>query len=271
MRAYLDALTNWYVRRSRDRFWAGDRTPSTRCTRCWRRRPGGRAAAAADRRGDLARPDRRAVGAPDRLAGGRRLPRGRRPGRRDGRVRDVCSAACLRKAQRLCGSGCRSATSPSPPPTPRPWSPSARSWPTRSTSRRWFGPRRGRAVRLRVMQVLTVNARAAGPRLGGPARHQGEQERRLVGVRGRPVTAGGLALSEGEYSLETVVAEDSSGAAGMSEGPSRATGCAAPRVGRSRHHGDPGAGRRGAGPGRHPRRAAGASGGRIWTSVTGSA
>ena len=24
VRAYLDALTNWYVRRSRDRFWAGD-------------------------------------------------------------------------------------------------------------------------------------------------------------------------------------------------------------------------------------------------------
>src|SRR5690606_33927510 len=25
VRSYLDALTNWYVRRSRDRFWAGDR------------------------------------------------------------------------------------------------------------------------------------------------------------------------------------------------------------------------------------------------------
>ena len=25
VRAYLDALTNWYVRRSRDRFWTGDR------------------------------------------------------------------------------------------------------------------------------------------------------------------------------------------------------------------------------------------------------
>ena len=24
VRSYLDALTNWYVRRSRDRFWAGD-------------------------------------------------------------------------------------------------------------------------------------------------------------------------------------------------------------------------------------------------------
>ena len=25
MREYLEALTNWYVRRSRDRFWAGDK------------------------------------------------------------------------------------------------------------------------------------------------------------------------------------------------------------------------------------------------------
>ena len=24
VRAFLDALTNWYIRRSRDRFWAGD-------------------------------------------------------------------------------------------------------------------------------------------------------------------------------------------------------------------------------------------------------
>ena len=31
VRSYLDALTNWYVRRSRDRFWAGDATRSTRC------------------------------------------------------------------------------------------------------------------------------------------------------------------------------------------------------------------------------------------------
>ena len=38
VRAFLDALTNWYVRRSRDRFWAGDAgRRSTRSTPCWRR------------------------------------------------------------------------------------------------------------------------------------------------------------------------------------------------------------------------------------------
>ena len=36
-RTYLDALTNWYVRRSRDRFWAGDAGRLRHaCTRCWR-------------------------------------------------------------------------------------------------------------------------------------------------------------------------------------------------------------------------------------------
>ena len=72
VRSYLDALTNWYVRRSRDRFWAGDRGRVRHALHgAGDAVPGGGAARAADRRGDLARPDRRAVGAPDRLAGGR--------------------------------------------------------------------------------------------------------------------------------------------------------------------------------------------------------
>ena len=40
-RTFLDVLTNWYIRRSRERFWAADGTstprPSTRSTRCSRR------------------------------------------------------------------------------------------------------------------------------------------------------------------------------------------------------------------------------------------
>ena len=39
-RAFLDVLSNWYIRRSRERFWAADgnvdaaaSTPSTRCSR----------------------------------------------------------------------------------------------------------------------------------------------------------------------------------------------------------------------------------------------
>ena len=69
MRGFIDVLTNWYIRRSRERFWAADAGRGVR-----RRRataafdtlytvletvlPGGRAAAAADHRGGLARPDR---------------------------------------------------------------------------------------------------------------------------------------------------------------------------------------------------------------------
>jgi isoleucyl-tRNA synthetase len=67
LREYVEVLTNWYIRRSRDRFWAGDR-----------------GAAAADHRGDLARPDRRGERAPGRLATGHRLARRCRAGERHG-------------------------------------------------------------------------------------------------------------------------------------------------------------------------------------------
>ena len=65
--------------------------------------PGHRAAAAADHRGDLARPDRRALGAPHRLAVGRRPARRRRRWSTSmDAVRDVCSAgSALRKAASL--------------------------------------------------------------------------------------------------------------------------------------------------------------------------
>ena len=44
-RAFLDVLSNWYIRRSRERFWAAERRRSTqrrstRSTRCWRRSAG---------------------------------------------------------------------------------------------------------------------------------------------------------------------------------------------------------------------------------------
>ena len=40
-RDFLDVLSNWYIRRSRDRFWEGDQqAPSTRSTRCSRRSAG---------------------------------------------------------------------------------------------------------------------------------------------------------------------------------------------------------------------------------------
>ena len=33
--AFVDELSNWYVRRSRARFWDGDPPPSARCTPAW--------------------------------------------------------------------------------------------------------------------------------------------------------------------------------------------------------------------------------------------
>src|SRR5450631_4685493 len=81
-----------------------------------------------------------------------------------------------------------------------------------------------------ISTKLTVNARAAGPRLGKDVQ---------IAIRGSKsgdwsvsdegtVTAGGLALVEGEYSLETVVADapDGDGDVGgeTSPGSTRATG-----------------------------------------------
>ncbi len=80
---FLDALTNWYIRRSRDRFWkpVGD-DPETDgdkrdCLRHAGHRapgavPGGRAAAPTGHRGCVPRPHGRAQRPSDRLAGARR-------------------------------------------------------------------------------------------------------------------------------------------------------------------------------------------------------
>ena len=88
-RSFLDVLSNWYIRRSRERFWAADGNVRRGGVRHALHRPrDGRAvrgaAAAADHRGDLARADRRAVGAPDRLPVRRRAAGRRRAGHRDG-------------------------------------------------------------------------------------------------------------------------------------------------------------------------------------------
>ena len=85
VRSFLDALTNWYVRRSRDRFWAGDPDAFDTLytvleTVCRVVAPLAPMVAEEIWRG----PDRRALGAPDRLAGRRRVPGRPRPGRVDG-------------------------------------------------------------------------------------------------------------------------------------------------------------------------------------------
>ena len=73
------------------------------------------------------------------------------------------------------------------------------------------------AQRFGVSQKLTVNARAAGPRLGKDVQGaiKGSKSGDWSVAEDGSVTSGGIALLEGEYTLETVAADD--------EGSSRAT------------------------------------------------
>ena len=142
VRSYLDALTNWYVRRSRDRFWAGDRdafdtlytvletlarvvaplAPLT-AEEIWRGLTGERSVHLTD--WPAAEPSSRSTTScrpPWTLSATSARPRCR----------------CARP--RDCGSGCRCARSPWPrrrPPRSRRW---PTWWPTRSTSRRSSSP-----------------------------------------------------------------------------------------------------------------------------------
>jgi isoleucyl-tRNA synthetase len=79
-----------------------------------------------------------------------------------------------------------------------------------------------------ISQKLTVNARAAGPRLGKDVQRaiRGSKTGDWSMSEDGAVTAGGLTLVEGEYSLETVVAASpvADDEAGSSAGSSRVTG-----------------------------------------------
>jgi isoleucyl-tRNA synthetase len=79
-----------------------------------------------------------------------------------------------------------------------------------------------------ISKKLTVNARAAGPRLGKDVQVaiRGAKKGDWSVAEDGTVIAGGLALAEGEYSLETVVADGAGtdGAEGSSVGSSRVTG-----------------------------------------------
>ena len=218
-RSFLDVLTNWYIRRSRDRFWDGRRRRLRHALHGARGGlPRDRAAAAADDRGGLAGPDRRPLGAPDRLAAGRRAARRRRPGRGDGRgarglLGDVRAAQGRQPAQPAAAVDADRRG--------------------RRTRPRWRGFEaivrdevNVKAVRLvpldsdeaasyGVEQRLTVNARAAGPRLGRDVQLaiKGSKSGDWSVAEDGTVTAGGLALVEGEYTLETVAGSADGGTA----------------------------------------------------------
>ena len=227
VRGFLDVLTNWYIRRSRDRFWGGedadaeaafDTLYTTLETVCrvvapllpltteeiWRGLTGGRSVHLTDwpEADDLPQ-DATLVSAMDR-------------------ARDICSvASSLRKAERL-----RSRL-PLAELTVVTADPAALTAFTgvvgdevnvrtvtlvdlEAAGERDFG----------VTQRLTVNARAAGPRLGKDVQVaiKGSKSGDWSVAADGTVTSGGLDLVEGEFTLETVV-----GDAGAAEGgPARA-------------------------------------------------
>ncbi len=206
VRAFLDALTNWYVRRSRDRFWSGDRAAfdtlagvlETVCRlvaplapmvaeEVWRGLTGERSVHLTDW------PSAADLPADDALVADMDA------------VRDVCSAALsLRKAKGLrVRLPLASLTVASP----------------RAAALRPFAALVADEVNVKAVefvddlagwceQVLTVVPRALGPRLGGAV--QGVIKAVKAGdwslVDGAPV-AGGVALLDGEYELKLVAAD----------------------------------------------------------------
>ena len=218
---FIGVLTNWYIRRSRDRFWAEDAAAfDTLYTvleatmravapllplvteEIWRGLTGGRSVHLADYpREDELPLDHALVGRMDK-------------------VREVCSAtSALRKARQLRNrlplatltvvgadlSGFEDLVADE----------------VNVKEVRLLDADAPEAEAYGVSQRLSVNARAAGPRLGKDVQtaikgsKSGDWEVRPDGT----VVAGGLELQDGEYTLETVAgAADDSTAVGMLRG-----------------------------------------------------
>ncbi len=206
VRTYLDALTNWYVRRSRDRFWAGDAeafdtlytvletlarvvaplAPLT-AEEIWRGLTGERSVHLADWPGAEALPaDHDLVATMDR-------------------VREVCSAALsLRKAKGLrVRLPLRTLTVATPD----------------ASALRGFAELIADEVNVKSVelsddrtghceQVLTVVPRVLGPRVGGSVQQviKAVKAGEWSLVEGAPVAAG-VTLQEGEYELKLVAAD----------------------------------------------------------------
>jgi isoleucyl-tRNA synthetase len=217
MRAFLDVLTNWYIRRSRDRFWGGESQESrdafdtlwtaletvTRAIapllplvteEIWRGLTGGRS-----------------VHLTDYPEAGQ-LPEDTLLVRGMDRAREICSAgSSLRKANRL------RARLPLATLTVVVGDPEELA-PFEAIIRDELNVKQVRLVDVEsaagsdfgVTQRLTVNARAAGPRLGRDVQTaiRGSKSGDWAVSQEGVVSAGGLELVEGEYTLETVVSLD---------------------------------------------------------------
>ncbi|HET8561523.1 MAG TPA: isoleucine--tRNA ligase [Marmoricola sp.] len=222
-RGFLDVLTNWYVRRSRERFWATEGTDPVvardafdtlatvlevlcRATapllpltteEIWRGLTGGRSVHLTDW------PDATALPEDDDLVVAMDL------------VRDVCSAAsALRKAGQL---RTRLPLSELTVVVPA----AARLEPLAGVIASEVNVRQvtlidvdsPEAARFGVRQRLTVNARAAGPRLGKDvqAAIRGAKSGDWSVADDGSVVAGGHPLLDGEYTLESVAGDQGGG------------------------------------------------------------
>jgi isoleucyl-tRNA synthetase len=220
-RSFLDVLTNWYIRRSRDRFW-GDAPEAfdtlytvlevvCRVTapllpltteEVWRGLTGGRSVHLADW------PDAEALPADADLVSAMDV------------VRDVCSAgSALRKAaglrNRLPLSGL---TIVVPDAAALAGFESIVADELNLKQVRLLDAGAPEAASYGVTQKLSVNARAAGPRLGRDVQTaiKGSKSGDWSVAEDGTVTAGGLVLAEGEFILETVAdSGDGATATGM--------------------------------------------------------
>ncbi len=208
-RNFVDVLTNWYIRRSRDRFWAGNQQAvdtlhtvlETFCRvtspllpltteEIWRGLTGGRSVHLTDW------PAADDLPADDALVAAMDV------------VRDACSAgSALRKAASLRNrlplseltvvvadaaslAGFESIIAEE----------------LNLKAVRLLDSAEPQAASYGISQKLTVNARAAGPRLGKEVQSaiRGSKSGDWEVAEDGTVTAGGLVLAEGEFTLETV-------------------------------------------------------------------
>jgi isoleucyl-tRNA synthetase len=218
VRGFLDVLTNWYVRRSRERFWEGrpeafetlaavldvvcrTTAPLLPLTseEIWRGLTGGRSVHLQDWPAAEALPaDAALVAAMDQ-------------------VREVCSAtSALRKAAKL-RNRLPLATLTVVVDDPEALSPYTEIVADELNVKqvRLVAADSDEAAGYGVEQRLTVNARAAGPRLGKDVQSaiRGSKSGDWSVSEDGTVTAGGIALEEGEFALETVVGSAAEGAA----------------------------------------------------------
>ncbi|MGJ9412022.1 isoleucine--tRNA ligase [Aeromicrobium sp. CF4.19] len=217
MRTFLDVLTNWYIRRSRERFWLSDgqaaegpaRAPfdtlytvlETVCRvsapllpltteEVWRGLTGGRSVHLADWPDDAALPgDEVLVASMDA-------------------VREICSAgSALRKAAGLrVRLPLASLDAAVPDPTALHGFESVVAGELNLKQVRFVALDSPEAASYGLSQRLVVHAKAAGPRLGKEVQQaiKGSKSGDWAVDEGGTVTAGGIVLEDGEFTLEQV-------------------------------------------------------------------